>query len=197
MREKVHCSYRFYQICNCINCNSLVKIFHYLMVLPKHTRYHSLATMLLETISMVSSMIYSLFRNGFAFMNLERVNCQSCLLKSHFSCSGCLVWKMVPKRLEHERFTVWLSRGLLLLVCIIILAFVQEISIWQLLLDDLLKNSATNFENEEDLSLSNWAGESYSTTLPVLSKISALISSNRSQLNLIYICHILYNKSWI
>ena len=126
------------------------------MVLPKHTQYHSLATMLLETISMVSSMIYNFFR----IMVL-------------------LSW--IPTC----QFTVWLSRGLLLLVCIITLSFVQEISQWQLLLDDLLKNSATNFENEEDLSLSNWAGESYSTILPVLSKISALISSNHSQLNLI------------
>ena len=156
------------------------------MVLPKYTQYHSLATMLLETISMVSSMIYNLFGimvllSWILNVSIVRAVCW----KSHFGCSGCLVCKMVPKRLEYERFTVWLSRGLLLLVCIIILAFVQEISLWQLLLDDLLKNSATNFENEEDLSLSNWAGESYSTTLPVLSKISALISSNRSQLNLI------------
>ena len=125
------------------------------MVLPKHTQYHSLATMLLETISMVSSMIYNFFR----IMVL-------------------LSW--IPTC----QFTVWLSRGLLLLVCIITLSFVHEISQWQLLLYDLLKNSATNFENEEDLSLSNWAGESYSTILPVLSKISAL-SSNHSQLNLI------------
>lgn len=35
---------------------------------------------------------------------------------------------------------------------------------------DLLKNSMTNFENEEELSLSNFTGESYSTTLPILIK---------------------------
>lgn len=37
---------------------------------------------------------------------------------------------------------------------------------------DLLVNSATKFENAEELSLSNWAGESYSKILPVIKHMS-------------------------
>lgn len=44
--------------------------------------------------------------------------------------------------------------------------FPQDKSLFRLLLDVLLKNSATNFENEEELSSSNCLGESYSKTLP-------------------------------
>lgn len=44
--------------------------------------------------------------------------------------------------------------------------FPQDKSLFRLLLDVLLKNSATNFENEEELSSSNCLGESYSKTVP-------------------------------
>lgn len=44
----------------------------------------------------------------------------------------------------------------------------------KLLLDVLLKNSITNFENAEDLFSSNFVGESYSITLPVLIRVEII-----------------------
>lgn len=48
----------------------------------------------------------------------------------------------------------------------------------QLLDDDLLKNSATSFEKEEDASSNNTIGESYSTTSPA-SHCMALIKAHK------------------
>ena len=42
---------------------------------------------------------------------------------------------------------------------------------YERLLDDLPKNSATNFENIEELFSSNRDGESYSITLPITMKL--------------------------
>lgn len=51
---------------------------------------------------------------------------------------------------------------------------------------DLLINSATKFENAEELSLSNWAGESYSKILPVFKN---MIPSKQINYMCMQACH--------